>query len=164
MERGSREELAEFAELSAKVAAKAASPEERERWRVLRGRLAGPPPLPPQSLRSAAPVRAHARQAIEGSRKLRIGFAQAKELHITFADEIGAGGLRVTVHELLEVGAPLLLRLEVGGPTDPEPLVTLGRVIRCRREGGHFLCGLELPGLRPEERERLEAYAHAGRG
>lgn len=156
----SPEELAEFAALSAKVAEKTATPVERERWRVLRGMLAGPPPPPPASVRPPSPARAHARAPVAATRKLRVAYASMKELHVSFAEEVSAGGLRVTVHDHLEVGTELVLRLALAGPSDPEPLTTVARVAWCRREGGHFQCGLELFALRPEERERLDAYGH----
>ncbi|HEY7955462.1 MAG TPA: PilZ domain-containing protein [Polyangia bacterium] len=157
----SPEELAEFAALSAKVAEKTATVVERERWRVLRGMLAGPPP-PPASVRSPAPPRAHSRAAVSAARKLRVSYAPVKELHVSFAEEVSAGGLRVTVHEHLEVGTELVLRLALAGPNDPEPITTVARVAWSRREGGHFQCGLELHALRPEDRERLDAYGHQG--
>lgn len=151
------EELAEFCALSAKVAGRKATDEEVTRWRTMRERLAAPPSPPPSSVRAAAPERAHARM----SRKLRLGWAAARELHVSFADEVSAGGLRVITHEHLEAGTLLVVRLELAGPGDPEPLTATARVAWSRREGGHFACGLELTGLRPEERERLEAFGHA---
>jgi hypothetical protein len=79
---------------------------------------------------------------------------------VTFTDEIGGGGFRLRAPRHFDVGTELALRLEVGGPHGAH-LFTVGRVVWSKREGGHFAIGVELPSLRPEERERLEAFAHA---
>lgn len=147
---------AEFHALSRKVSARKATPEEVARWRALRSQLAKPPPPPPSP--RPGPRRAHVRS----SRKLRVQYAPVKELQVTFTDEIGAGGLRIVSPEHLEPGAELVLRLELGGATATEPMVVAGRVAWSRREGGHFQVGVELPELRPDDRERLEAWVHDG--
>jgi hypothetical protein len=150
---GTDEELAEFAALSAKVADKQASDAERARWRELRAKLA--PPLRPPPGRKQ---RAHARM----QHKLRVTYAPISEMTVTFTDEIGGGGLRLRSQRHYDVGAELALRLDLGGAGAP-PVVALGRVAWSRREGGHFTLGIELPSLKPEDRERLEAFAHAAR-
>jgi hypothetical protein len=50
----------------------------------------------------------------------------------------------------------MVVRLELG---EPGPLTLSARVAWCRRDGGHYLAGLELIGLRDDERERIEAWA-----
>jgi hypothetical protein len=154
---GRDEELAEFRTLSARVAAGDAGEAEVQRWRELRNQLAGPPP-PPARTPPAKP-RAHARVA----RKIRILYQPVKAMSVTFTEEVSAGGLRLNVNEMLEVGAALLVRIELSGPGDPEAVTSLARVAWCKREGGHFVAGVELVGLQPHERERLEANAHASR-
>ncbi len=142
-------ELEEFQALSAKVSDKTASDEERARWRELRKRLAPPPMVsPPPPLLP----RQHARQ----ERKIKVALAPVRALFATFTEEISPGGMRVRVPSLLEPGTSLVLRLELG---EPGPLVVAGRVAWCRRDGGHFEAGVELVGLREDERERIEAYA-----
>lgn len=154
---GRDEELAEFRALSAKVATGEASEAEMQRWRELRNVLAGPPP-PPARTPPAKP-RAHARLA----RKVRVLYQPVKAMGVTFTEEVSAGGLRLNVAEMLEVGAALLVRLELAGPGDPDAVTSLARVVWCKREGGHYAVGLELVGLQPHERERLEANAHTSR-
>jgi len=56
----------------------------------------------------------------------------------------------------LDTGALMVVRLELGGPG---PLTLTGRVAWCKRDGGHYLAGLEFVGLRDDERERIEAWA-----
>jgi hypothetical protein len=155
---GRDEELTEFRALSAKVAAEEASEPELQRWRELRNLLAGPP-LPPSRTPPAKP-RAHARVA----RKIRVLYQPVKAMSVTFTEEVSAGGLRLNVTEMLEVGTALLVRVELAGPGDPDAVTSLARVAWCKREGGHFAIGVELLGLQPHERERLEANAHAARG
>jgi hypothetical protein len=154
---GRDEELGEFRALSAKVAADAANEAELLRWRELRNQLAGPPAVPART----PPVtpRAHARVA----RKIRVLFLPVKSMSVTFTEEVSAGGLRLNVPEMLEVGTALLVRVELAGPGDPEAVTSLARVAWCQRERGHFVAGVELVGLQPHERERLEASAHSGR-
>jgi hypothetical protein len=152
--RGTPEEVAEFAALSAKVSDKQATEEERVRWRELRTRLAGPPP-PPSHLKPA-PQRAHARV----TRKLKLAYVPVKTMTVTFSDEVGGGGLRFIVHDHVDVGTTLVMRLELAG-ADAEPLATLARVAWVKREGNHYQVGVEFVGLKPEDRERVEAYAHA---
>jgi hypothetical protein len=144
--------VAEFAALSAKVSARQASEEERERWRELRARLAPRPPPPPDP---AAPKRSHLRKR----RKLRVRYAATAALNISFTDDVGAGGLCMTVKEYVTPGTELVLRLELGD-AGGEAIAAGARVAWCRREGGHFLIGLEFVGLRAEEVERVEAYLH----
>src|SRR4051794_35578643 len=100
--------MAEFVALSAKVSTEKATTEERTRWRELRAKLAGPPPLP-SGLSSGAKRRAHART----SRKLRVAYAPVREMHVTFTDELGGGGLRITAQRHLDVGELLMLRLAI---------------------------------------------------
>jgi hypothetical protein len=154
---GRDEELAEFRTLSAKVAAEEADEAEVQRWRELRNQLAGPPPPPPRT--PPLKPRAHARVP----RKIRILYHPVKAMSVTFTEEVSAGGLRLNVTEMLETGAALLLRIELTGPGDPDAVTSLARVIWCKREGGHFVAGVELVGLQPHERERLEANAHTGK-
>ena len=154
---GRDEELAEFRALSAKVAAGEAGEPDLQRWRELRNQLAGPPPAPART--PPAKPRAHARVA----RKIRVLYQPVKAMSVTFTEEVSAGGLRLNVNEMLEVGAALLVRIELAGAGDPEAVTSLARIAWCKREGGHFVAGLELVGLQPHERERLEANAHASR-
>jgi hypothetical protein len=155
---GTPEALAEFRQLSGLVAEKKATPEQVARWRVLRKELAGPlKPVPPP-----IPNRKDSRKDVRSSRKLRIGYAAVKGLQITFTEEIGAGGIRLTLHTPAEVGALFALRLELAGSGDPDPPFVQAKVVWCRREANHFAVGLEFVGLRPEDRERIEAWAHAG--
>jgi hypothetical protein len=154
---GKDEELAEFRTLSAKVAAGEAGEEELQRWRELRNRLAGPPP-PPSRTPPAKP-RAHARVA----RKIRVLYQPVKAMSVTFTEEVSAGGLRLNATDMLEPGTALLVRVELAGPSDPDAVTSLARVAWCKREGGHFVIGVELLGLQPHERERLEANAHSAR-
>ena len=152
---GRDEELTEFRTLSAKVAAGEAAEEELQRWRELRNLLAGPPP-PPSRVPPAKP-RAHARMA----RKIRVLYHPIKAMSVTFTEEVSAGGIRLNVNEMLEVGAALLVRIELAGPGDPDAVSSLARVAWCKREGGHYVAGVEFVGLQPHERERLEANAHS---
>lgn len=147
-------ELDEFTQLSAKVAQRTASVDERARWRELRNKLVKPAQAPPTP--SDQP-RAHARM----KRKLRVGYMPVKQITVTFTDEVGTGGLRLVMPQHLDTGALLMLRLELAGPGEAEALLAAGRVAWSRREGGHFLVGVEFVGLRPEERERVEAFTHA---
>jgi len=151
------EELGEFRTLSAKVAAESATEAELLRWRDLRNQLAGPP-APPSRMPPAKP-RAHARVV----RKIRVLFHPVKAMSVTFTEEVSAGGLRLNVTEMLEVGTALLVRVELAGPGDPDAVTSLARVAWCQREGGHYVAGVELVGLQPHERERLEANAHSPR-
>jgi hypothetical protein len=151
------EELLEFRALSAKVAAELADETELQRWRELRNALAGPPPIPPRT--PPAMPRAHARVA----RKVRVLYQPVRSMGVAFTEEVSAGGLRLNVPEMLEVGVALLVRLELAGAGDPDAVTSLARVVWCQREGGHYTVGLELVGLQPHERERLEAHAHTNR-
>lgn len=144
----SSEELAEFQALSLKVSDKTATDAERTRWRELRTLLARPIPTP---MPSQIP-RQHARTA----KKLKVEFAPLSALHTTFTEEISPGGIKLRVPELLEVGVPMVVRLELG---PPGPLTLSARVAWCRRDGGHYVAGLELVGLRDDERERIEAWS-----
>jgi hypothetical protein len=142
------EELAEFQALSLKVSAKQANEVERARWRELRTRLAKPqpPPLPPHV----------ARQHARTQRKLKVELAPVSSLHATFTEEISPGGLKLRVPEYIDAGTVMVVRLELGGPG---PLTLSARVAWCKRDGGHYLAGLEFEGLRDDERERIEAWA-----
>lgn len=143
--------MAEFQALSLKVSEKTATEPERARWRQLRVKLARPqpPPPPPQVARQHA--RTHTPH-----KKLKVEFAPLSSLHATFTEEISPGGLRLRVQGLLEPGTPMVVRLELG---EPGPLTLSARVAWCRRDGGHYFAGLELVGLRDDERERIEAWA-----
>jgi hypothetical protein len=157
LERGTPEERKEFAALSAKVSSKAATEEERTRWRVLRGKLAGPPPPPPAGRKPPAPQREHARQA----RKLRLQYTEVKTMLVGFSDELSAGGLRFRLHHFVDTGTMFIMRLELAGANDPNPLMVMARCIWCRHEGGHYLAGVELVNVRPDDKERIEAYLHS---
>ena len=148
---GLPEELAEFQALSLKVSAKTADEAERARWRELRTRLARPqpPPLPPQV----------ARQHARAQRKLKVELAPVATMHATFTEEISPGGLKLRVPGPLDSGALMVVRLELG---EPGPLTLSARVAWCKRDGGHYLAGLEFVGLREDERERIEAWAAVG--
>jgi hypothetical protein len=152
----SGDEMAEFLALSAKVSAKTASDDERERWRGLREQLRPHASLPPPGAGVARTPRAHPRAA----HKLRVRYAAIGDLTVSFTDELGGGGMRLRTQHHLVDGARLLMRLELGGEHH-EPLTVEARVIWSRREGGHFLVGLEWVHLRDDERERIEAWAHA---
>lgn len=142
--------MAEFQALSLKVSDKTATEPERARWRELRTRLARPqpPPPPPQVARQ------HARTQTP-HKKLKIGYVPLTSLHATFTEEISPGGIKLRVQGLIEVGTPMVVRLELG---EPGPLTLSARVAWCRRDGGHYFAGLELVGLRDDERERIEAW------
>jgi hypothetical protein len=141
------DELAEFQALSRKISDRVATDEERARWRELRARLARPLP-PPEPL---AP-----RREQRHTRKLKVEFAPVEALHATFSDDVSASGVRVRVPTLLNEGTAVVLRLELD-----VPITVAARVAWCRRDGGHFLAGLEFETLRPDERERVEAWLHA---
>src|SRR5262249_6147164 len=145
---GSPQELAEFQALSLKVSAKTANDAERVRWRELRARLARPqpPPLPPQV----------ARQHPRAQRKLKVELTPVAQMHATFTEEISPGGLKLRVPGPLDTGALMVVRLELGGRG---PVTATARVAWCKRDGGHFLAGLEFVALRDDERERIEAWA-----
>jgi hypothetical protein len=153
---GTKDELTEFAQLSERIADQKATETERLRWRELRKKLA-PSPTPPPA--KGEPAREHPR----ATKKLRFAYTAEKAMPIGFTDEVSAGGMRLTVHQHVEVGALFLLRLHLAGATDGEPLTVTAKVAWTRREGNHFAVGLEFVGLRPEEKERLEAYALSSR-
>jgi hypothetical protein len=157
LERGTPEERKEFAALSAKVSSKAASEPERARWRELRAKLAGPAPPPPPGRQPPAPQREHTRQV----RKLRVQYTEVKTMLVGFSDELSAGGLRFRLHHFVDTGTLFVMRLELAGANDPNPLMVTARCIWCRKEGGHFLAGVELLNTRAEDRERIEAYLHS---
>jgi len=151
------DEMAEFQRLSQLVAEKKASAEDLARWRTLRAELSGPlKPAPP------SPNKIESRKDVRTSRKLRVGYAPAKEMHVTFTDEVGAGGLRLALQQPADVGALFAMRLELAGPGDPDAPLVLAKVVWCKREGNRFAVGVEFVGLKPEDRERIEAWAHAG--
>jgi hypothetical protein len=144
---GDAGELAEFQALSAKVSAKTADEAERVRWRELRALLAKPtPPVPPPQVE-----RLHTR----AQKKLKVELAPVSTLHATFTEEVSAGGIKLRVPGHLEVGTLMVVRLELGGPG---PLTVSARVAWCRRDGGHYMAGLEFVELRADERERIEAW------
>lgn len=139
--------MAEFQALSLKVSDKTATEPERARWRELRTRLARPqpPPLPPHVARQ------HARTL----KKLKVEYAPLSSMQATFTEEVSPGGIKLRVQGLIEVGTPMVVRLELGAPG---PLTLSARVAWCKRDGGHYFAGLELVGLRDDERERIEAW------
>lgn len=145
--------MAEFAALSAKVSDKKATEAELVRWRELRAKLAGPPPPPDKQ---PAPQRGHSRV----TRKLKLSYVPVKDMSVSFSDEVGGGGLRFIVHEHVDVGTTLVMRLELAG-AEAEPLTTLARIAWVKRAGNHFQVGVEFVGLKPEDRERVEAFAHS---
>ena len=153
------DEVAEFQRLSQLVAEKKASPEDVARWRVLRKALSGGPPLKPPPIPSN---KIDSRKDVRTSRKLRVGYSVAKDMPVTFTDEVGAGGLRLTLQQPADVGATFAVRLELAGPGDPDAPLVLAKVVWCKRDGNRFAVGLEFVGLKPEDRERIEAWAHAG--
>jgi Tfp pilus assembly protein PilZ len=140
--------MAEFQALSLKVSAKTADATERARWRDLRTRLAkSTPPVPPPQL---------PRQHERAQKKLKVALAPVTALHSTFTEEVSGGGIKLRVQGHLEIGTIMVLRLELG---EPGPLTVSARVAWCRRDGGHFMAGLEFVDLRVDERERIEAWA-----
>jgi hypothetical protein len=143
----SLDELAEFQALSLKVSEKTADEAERARWRELRTLLAqSPPVLPPSQV---------ARQHGRAPKKLKVELAPVSALHATFTEEVSPGGLKLRLQTSLEAGTELVVRLELG---EPGPLTLSARVAWCRRDGGHYLAGLEFIDLRIDERERIEAW------
>jgi hypothetical protein len=140
--------MAEFQALSLKVSEKRADAAERTRWRELRTRLAKPmpPPMPSQLPRQ------HAR----AQKKLKVEFAPVTSLHATFTEEVSPGGIKLRVQGHVETGTIMVVRLELGAPG---PLTLSARVAWCKRDGGHYLAGLEFVELRQDERERIEAWA-----
>ncbi len=145
---GTPDEVAEFQALSLKVSGKTANDAERTRWRELRTRLAKPQPPPMPS---------HvARQHQRAQRKLKVELAPVSSLHATFTEEISPGGLKLRVPDYIDAGTVMVVRLGLGGPG---PLTLSARVAWCKRDGGHYLAGLEFEGLRDDERERIEAWA-----
>jgi hypothetical protein len=82
---------------------------------------------------------------------------------IGFSDEVSAGGLRMTLHHHVEVGALFVFRLQLGGPADPEPLNVTGKVAWVKRDNNHFAVGIEFLGLSAADKERLDAYSLAPR-
>jgi hypothetical protein len=130
------------------VSDRVATEAERQRWRELRTLLAKPIPTPPPSLIP--------RQHTRATKKLKVEFAPVSTLHATFTEEISAGGLKLRVPGFLEAGITLVVRLELG---EPGPLTLSARVAWCKRDGGHYVAGLEFIGLRDEERARIEAWS-----
>jgi hypothetical protein len=147
--------MAEFLALSAKVSARSATDEERERWRQLRAQLVAPPPSAPPG----KTPRRHART----SRKLRLRYTTVSDMLLTFTDEIGGGGLRMKTPRHIPHGEVVVVRIDFGGEKDP-PLTVVARTAWSKRERGHFVIGLEFVDLSAADRERIEAYAHASKG
>jgi hypothetical protein len=146
---GLGDELSEFQALSRKVSDKTATDEERMRWRELRSLLVKP--LAPAESSSVV-----ARRELRHTRKLKVELAPVEAMHATFSDDVSSRGVRVRVSTMLHEGAAVVMRLELD-----EPMTVTARVAWCKRDGGHFVAGLEFEGLRAEERERLEAWLHA---
>ena len=140
--------MSEFLALSAKVAEKTATDEERARWRELRSQLSAAPSAPPPP--PGGKERAHPRSG----HKLRVHYAALADMQVTFTDEVGGGGLRLRANRHLEPGTPLVLRLDAAGL---EPITVEARVVWSRREGGHFAVGVEFIDLPPAHAERLDA-------
>jgi PilZ domain len=156
---GRSEDVAEFARLSARVAATEATPEELARWRALRTQLAGKPVAAARAAPAPSPSGEERREHARMPRKLRVAWVALSELTVTFSDELSAGGLRLKSPRHVEPGAELVLRLEPAG--GGEPLTTVARVAWSKREGGHYTLGIDLARLRPDERDRVEAMMHA---
>jgi hypothetical protein len=89
------------------------------------------------------------------TRKLKIELAPVSTLHATFTEEVSPGGVKLRLPMLVDPGAPMVVRLELG---PPGPILVNAKVAWCRRDGGHFLAGLSFVGLRDDERERIEAW------
>ncbi len=142
------DELAEFQALSRKVSDKIATDEEKARWRELRAQLVKP--LPPAD--SSSVQRREARH----TRKLKVEIAPVEAMHATFSDDVSASGVRLRVPGMLRDGAMVVLRLELD-----MPMTVAGRVAWCRRDGGHYIAGVEFEDLRHDERERIEAWLNA---
>jgi hypothetical protein len=143
--------MEEFLALSAKVSAKSATDAERERWRELRAQLAAPPPQ--------APPGKTARQHVRVQRKLKLRYTTVADMLVTFTDEIGGGGLRMKTPRHIPEGEVVVVRLDLAEP----PLTVVARAVWSKREGGHFLVGLEFVDLSAADRERLDAFAHASK-
>src|SRR4051794_40623371 len=140
--------MAEFQALSLKLAAKTATDAEKTRWRELRTLLARPIPTP-----AASQIpRLHAR----AQKKLKVELAPVSSLHATFTEEVSPGGIKLRVQGMIEPGTMMVVRLALG---EPGPLTVSARVAWCKRDGGHYLAGLEFIDLRVDERERIEAWA-----
>lgn len=149
---GTPDDLAEFTTLSSKVAAGSADDAEKARWRELRSRLTdrsatdpGPPPQERRDVRVTA--------------KLRLGYAPVSEMAVSFADNIGEGGLQFTMQRHVAVGELVLLHVVLGAT----PLILLSRVVWSTREGGHFKVGVEFLATGLHEREQIDAYVALAR-
>ena len=140
--------LTEFQALSLKVSDKTADDAERARWRTLRDELRAAA-MPPANASDSQP------HASRRTRKLKVGYAAIDELHATFTEQLSSTGLELRVPAHVKPETLMLLRLELGAPG---PLMVTARVAWCRRDGGHFVAGLELVGVRDDERERIEAW------
>jgi hypothetical protein len=149
------DELTEFQALSRKVSDKTADDAERARWRELRDQLRAAA----MPLANAHDSRPHAHDsqphAQRRTRKLKVEYAAVEELHATFTEQLSASGLELRLSAHVKPDTTMLVRLELGAPG---PIVVTARVAWCRRDGGHFVAGLELVGVRDDERERIEAW------
>ena len=142
--------MVEFLALSAKVSDKTATEAEKARWRELRSVLQpkkAVPVVPGQTPRE------HPR----ASHKLRLHYAIVPEMTVAFTDEIGGGGLRLRAQKHLDPGTAMVLQIDL---ESGHALTTCAHVIWCKREGGHFLVGVEFRDLPPAEAEQLEALLH----
>ena len=67
--------------------------------------------------------------------------------------DVSSGGMMLQVQAPLHEGKVLNLRVETG---DDNPLEFQGTVRWCRQEGKNYVVGVQLLGVRDEQRERLE--------
>jgi len=145
------ERVAEFLALSAKVSDKTATDAEKARWRELRSVLQpAKNKLPPAPVVAGQTPREHPR----ASHKLKLHYAIVPEMTVAFTDEIGGGGLRLRAQKHVDLGTAMVLQIDL---ENGHALTVEARVIWCKREGGHFLVGVEFRDLPPAEAERLEA-------
>jgi hypothetical protein len=162
-DRGTPHELAEFTQLSSRIADRKATDAERARWRELRLKLTTASPTAAEATNPGVVLKGQPRKEVRVSKKLRFAYTAEKAMPIGFSDEVSAGGLRLTLHHHVDVGAMFLLRLQLAGPNDPDPLTAAAKVAWVKREGNHFQVGLEFVGLKPDESERIAAWMHANR-
>lgn len=141
--------MAEFTALSSKIAGGSADEHQKGRWRELRVRLTGR-----AATDGAPPLTRKTRKDPRATAKLKVGYTPVSELSVTFADNISAGGLQLTVQRHIGVGELVLLHLDL----DVSPVILLSRVVWSNREGGHFRVGVEFLALGAREREQIDAF------